>query len=97
MALVISWTDESDLRYANIVTYLEINWTDTETYSLESRLVKALALISENPYVYAISVLNTRIRKANIDVNNFLLYRVDEDKEDIKILTFCSTRQQPLH
>ena len=97
MALKVSWILEAELQYKKTVAYLESNWTEREIYNLESKLLKVLELISVQPFIFPVSPSIKNIRRARIDVNNCLLYRVDEDKGDIKILTFCSTRQQPLH
>ena len=52
MALEISWSEEADANLAEIITYLQKNWTDRELKRFSKTLEEKINLISEYPLLY---------------------------------------------
>lgn len=97
MALKISWTPQAKDGLRNTLDYLEENWTIREILQLESNLNTLLRNISSSPLIYPNSLLASDLRKALVDKNNYLVYRVDISKKMIKIIDFRSTKSRPIH
>lgn len=88
----ILWTDLALEQLAQIVKYLEEEFTDREIKKLAEEIERILSIISQNPLIYPISD-KAKIRKAVVLKFNTLYYR--PKNQTIEILSFFSNRQNP--
>lgn len=79
-----------------LLNILENNWTEREILNLEIKLKKLIFRISKYPKIYPATSKVTSLRKALIDNNNYLIYRINTNTNTIEILYFKSTKQKPL-
>lgn len=96
MALKIVWTLIASKNLTNVIRYLDENWTIKEILNLELKLNKLLSRISKHPSLYPVSSVKNEIRKALVDKNNYIIYRIDFANEKIEILNFRGTKQKPV-
>lgn len=94
MALTIEWSSEANLGLEHVLDYLEIKWTILEILNLEHKIDGKLKQISEYPLSCPAAATNPSLRKAVIDKNNFIIYRVNSAENLIHILSFDSTRRE---
>ncbi|HYG14652.1 MAG TPA: hypothetical protein VEC12_02795 [Bacteroidia bacterium] len=86
----ISWTIEAERSYAQIIEFLQKNWTDREIENLINATEFILTHIAKNPKMFR------KARKANthevlITYHNLLIYKV----YSTHLLLFWDTRQNP--
>ena len=93
MALEISWSEEADANLAEIITYLQKNWTDRELKRFSKTLEEKINLISEYPLLYKQSERLHGTRECVITKHNTLFYIVD--KTTIYIVSIWDNRQNP--
>lgn len=96
MALKVIWTTRASKGLKNVINFLDENWTSKEILNLESKLIKLLSRISKNPNLYPASIQTKFIRKALVDKNNYIIYRINSNKKIIEIINFRGTKQKPL-
>ena len=93
MALEISWSEEADANLAEIISYLQKNWTDRELKKFSKILEEKINLISEYPLLYKQSERLLGTRECVITKHNTLFYIVD--KGSIYIVSIWDNRQHP--
>jgi hypothetical protein len=75
--------------------YLIKNWTKKEIVQFNRRTQITLMAIQKNPGLFPASDKNKNIRKAIVDKNNSLYYKIDHYQQEIYLLTFFDCRQDP--
>lgn len=87
------WSDEAIKNLKGIIGYLENNWTQKEIKKFVKLLDKQLALITNNPFLFAQSGHSKEIRKSVLSKQTTIYYRIDAN--DIRIITLFDNRQNP--
>ena len=96
MALKIVWTLQAKRGFDKVIDYLEEEWTLTEILNLEQNLRDLLKTISKYPKICPASGRYKNVHKGIVDKNNYIIYRIQYEKELIEIVNFRGTKQIPL-
>jgi len=72
----IFWTHEAVSNIESIINHLNEGGTPNETEDFRDRLSRQLGLIQQNPYLFPISMYNSRLRKAVLSQQITLVYEV---------------------
>jgi len=96
MALIIVWTPLAKQGLTNLIKYLEEEWTSNEIIILRKNLEQVLKIISIYPEIFPTTKHISDLRKALVDKNNYLVYRLNSEKQRIEIINFRGTQQFPL-
>jgi len=96
MALKIVWTLEAQKGLQAVILYLEKEWTAKEIIRLENNIHNLVNNISRFPHMYPASLKHPSVRKALVDKNNYIIYRINLSNKIIEILNFRSVKQKPL-
>ncbi|WP_304139822.1 type II toxin-antitoxin system RelE/ParE family toxin [Mesonia mobilis] len=83
MALTVVWTTQAENGLLAVIDYLEKQWSVNEILQLEINLKEVISFI-------------LMLRKALIDKNNYIVYRVNSEKHTIEVINFRGTKQKPL-
>ena len=83
MALKIKWTPQADNGLANVIEYLEAEWTFREILQLEENINHVINQISLFPDLFPKSETFKNLHKAVVDKNNYLVYQVNYKKSSI--------------
>lgn len=89
----IRWSEHALSELADTVSYLESSWTEKELIQFANAVDQTVEIISRHPEIYPTSNKRKKIRKAVVDKNNTLYYRVIKDS--IQILSEFGTKQDP--
>ncbi|MAN25893.1 MULTISPECIES: type II toxin-antitoxin system RelE/ParE family toxin [Mesonia] len=95
MALTVVWTTQAENGLLEVIDYLERASSVNEILQLENNINEVISLISVNPDLFPLHE-NLKLRKALIDRNNYIVYRVNTEKDKIEIINFRGTKQKPL-
>lgn len=85
--------DHALFELSETVKYLEENWTEKELIQFANAVDNTVEIISRHPEIYPVSNKKRKIRKAVVDKNNIIYYRVVKDS--IQILSVFGTKQDP--
>jgi plasmid stabilization system protein ParE len=91
----ISWTPTAKKTYFKVLEYLAENWTKREVKKFINEVDSLLTQITENPEVFQASGKKKNIRKALINKNNTLYYRIKPKEKELELITFWDNRQDP--
>ena len=91
----IIWSAKARATFYLVLDYLNENWTKKEMVQFFNRTELIINTIRKNPFLFPASTSNPTIRKAVIDKNNSLYYKIDSYKQEIHLLTFFDSRQDP--
>lgn len=91
----VIWSAKARITYFRILDYLDDNWTKKEMIQFNERIQIVIGAIIKNPGIFPVSTKNKEIRKALIDRNNILFYKIDLYHQKIYLLTFFDSRQDP--
>jgi plasmid stabilization system protein ParE len=91
----VIWTAKARITFLRILDYLDENWTKKEIIQFNERTQIVIGAIIKNPGIFPGSTKNKEIRKAYIDKNNSLFYKIDLLSKKIYLLTFFDSRQDP--
>ena len=94
MALKVVFTKRAAQGYAEIVQYLEENWTEKELDSFEIEVETFLRKLVLFPNMLKPSRKN-KIRRGPINSLTMLTYRVNLETKQIEVLNLRSTRKYP--
>ena len=89
----ILWTNHALFELSFTIKHLEDNWTAKELKNFSTKLDNLIQLISKNPKLFPKSLEKKNIRKAVVDRNNSLYYRISADT--VQIISLFSSRQNP--
>lgn len=95
MAFEIRWTPQADKGLAEVLIYLEAEWTGREILQLEKNIKQISKQISLNPEQFPKSETHKNLHKGIVDKNNYFVYRVKTQKQVIEIVNFRGTKQKP--
>jgi plasmid stabilization system protein ParE len=95
MALKIVWTQQATKGLDKVIDYLEKNWTVIEILNLEQNLQSLLSRISKYPQICPQTEKFKNVYKGLVDKNNYIVYRLQPEKELIEIINFRGTKQKP--
>lgn len=95
MALKIVWTPQAEKGLNKVITYLEKEWTIIEILNLEQNLKDLLNRISKYPKICPPSAKFKNVYKGLVDKNNYIIYRIQPNKELIEIINFRGAKQKP--
>ena len=91
----ILWTDHALSELERTVEYLQLNFSDAEITRLAKAVESTISNISNNPLMYPESAETNGVRRAVILRFNSLYYRLNNESEQIEVLSFFSNRQNP--
>ena len=89
----VVWTSHALSELATILNYLEGHWSQNELVRFVRTLDHTVDLISRYPQLYPESDYKKGVRKAVVDGNNALYYRVQGPQ--VQILSVFATKQDP--
>jgi plasmid stabilization system protein ParE len=89
----IRWTIHALSELSDTIKYLKENWTEKELIQFANAVDNTVEIISRHPEIYPVSNKKRKIRKAVVDKNNTIYYRVVRDS--IQILAVFGTKQDP--
>jgi len=91
----VIWSAKAKITFFMVLDYLNENWTEKEMIQFNQRTQIAINAIKKNPCIFPCSTKNKEIRKAIIDKNNLLFYKIVAYHQKIHLLTFFDSRQDP--
>jgi plasmid stabilization system protein ParE len=89
----IRWTTHALSELSDTIKYLQENWTEKELIQFANAVDNTVEIISRHPEIYPVSSNKRKIRRAVVDKNNTLYYRVVQNS--IQILSVFGTKQDP--
>jgi len=95
MELEIIWSKRAAKGYANILKYIDDNWTAKEVLKFEKDFSGFLKSLSKYPYMLK-SSSKTGLRRGPINKLTILTYRVDLNKNQLQLINIRGARQKPL-
>lgn len=87
------WSSESKKNLADLIFYLEANWTEREIKNFFQKLEKIISLIKFKPQIFRVVNRKKRIRKCVVSKQISLYYRFDIT--EIFIVTVFDNRRNP--
>jgi hypothetical protein len=91
----VIWSAKAKYTFFKVLDYLNENWTHKEIVQFNMRTQLVIKAIKKNPAIFPVSSDNQNIRKAIVDTNNILFYKIDVVNQKIFLLTFFDCRQDP--
>ncbi|MBK9153028.1 MAG: type II toxin-antitoxin system RelE/ParE family toxin [Chloracidobacterium sp.] len=91
----VLWTNHALAELEKTVQYLQLNFSDAEITRLAKAIESTLSNIIQNPQMYPVSVRSGGVRRAVVLRFNSLYYRINNEKDQIEIVSFFSNRQDP--
>lgn len=74
----IRWTDHALNDLSNTIDYLKNNWSKKEITQFANTVDHTVEIISRHPEIFPVSNKKRKTRKAVIDKNNTIYYRVQK-------------------
>lgn len=94
MAFKIVWSKEAEDTFENIISYLEVKWTEKEIRKFVSETEKVVSIMRKNPFLFRGSD-KAKIFEALIGKQNLLIYQINETEKRVELLLFWDARQNP--
>ena len=94
MAMKISWSPEAEATFSAILNYLEEEWSEKEIRNFVAKTNKVINRISRDPKLF-IAFGEEEVRKAVITKQSSLFYSIDNQNEQIILLSFWDNRKNP--
>ncbi|MBS1524973.1 MAG: hypothetical protein JST19_04955 [Bacteroidetes bacterium] len=94
MSFKVKFTPKAGETYDALVAQVRQRWGDKFVVRLESKIARAIHLISTSPYSYPVAEESLEIRRCVLHKNCSMLYKVYD--EVILIICFWDNRQEPL-
>ncbi len=91
--LKIKWTRNAEIELAQILDYLEKQWTNMELRKFATLLEKNLSIITLFPRIFPASTQNNSVRRCIVSKQTSLYYKVEQDK--IIVLSLFDNRRNP--
>ncbi len=89
----VLWSKRAYNNLANIISYLEENWTEKEITKLSQKLDRCISIIERNPEAFPASHTKPELRRVVITKQNILYYKID--RNIIKLVNIFDTRRNP--
>ena len=96
MAIKILWSKRVEQGYANIVKYLEEEWTDKEVSNFIRETAHFFELLKENPNMLESTKSHRNLFRGPINRLTILTYRYKPRKKEIILVNVRSTRRKLL-
>ena len=94
MAFKIVWSKEAEDTFEEIISYLEIKWTEKEIKKFVFETSKIVSILKKNPFLFRGSD-KAKIFEVLIGKQNLLIYQINESEKRVELLSFWDTRQNP--
>lgn len=94
MSFEVELIPTAEDTYESLINQLQIRWGDSFVFQFEDRVVKSLALIEKNPYLYPIVDVFTETRKCVLHKNCSMFYKIQNNR--VLITWFWDNRQDPI-
>ena len=94
MAFKIVWSKEAEETFENIISHLEVNWTEREIVKFVSETEKIISILKKNPYLFRGSD-KVKIFEVLVGKQNLLIYQINLSEKRVELLSFWDTRQNP--
>lgn len=94
MAFKVVWSKEAEDKFEEIISYLEIKWTEKEIRKFVSESEKIISILKKNPLLFRGSD-KVKIFEVLIGKQNLLIYQINEQENRVELLSFWDTRQNP--
>ncbi len=95
MGLKIIWSKQAAKGYAQLLGYLDENWTVREVKNFESQVSSFLNHLQEHPYLLKRSE-KKGLRRGPINKYTLVTYQVDIQKKEIRLVNMRSTKLNPV-
>ena len=95
MVQKITWSDDADLTLENALQYLEHNFSKIEIQKFTERIKQKVILIKSNPRLGRKVGKKSNVYKTVINKRIVLYYRYKPLKNEIVLLSFWNTLQNP--
>jgi plasmid stabilization system protein ParE len=95
MAFEIIYSKAAASGYARILKYLDENWTEQEVHNFEQQVKDYMAKLSKYPYLLKASQ-KSGYRQGPINKLTLITYKVDENKNQLRVLRIRGTKQKPI-
>ena len=95
MAIEVDWSAEAEETFAKNVHYLQTVWTEKEVAKFVQQTEKVINRLQQQPESYPPGKKNKKYRRARLNKYIVLFYRYHKTKEEITLLTFWNTKQDP--
>lgn len=94
MAMNIGWSPEAEASFSAIINYLKEEWSEKEIRNFVTKANTIIKRISHNPKIF-IAFGEDEVRKAVITRQSSLFYLIDNQNDQITLLTFWDNRKNP--
>jgi plasmid stabilization system protein ParE len=95
MAPQIIWSSFAIKTYIQNIEYVKAEWTEKEAEKFASAVQRKLQLLTKNPNIGSPTGRRKNVRKAVIHKRLTLIYRYMPTKNEIQLIRFWSTYQNP--
>jgi mRNA-degrading endonuclease RelE of RelBE toxin-antitoxin system len=95
MAIQVNWSAEAEVMFAKNVHYLQMEWSEKEVAKFVQQTEKVVKRLQEQPESYPLGKKNKKCRRARLNKYIVLFYSYHKTKEEITLLTFWNTKQDP--
>lgn len=89
------WTRLALESEDEIIEYLKVKWTYEVLTSFLDTVEKTIISLEGNPYMGHIYEIDPKYRKILITEHTYLIYRVDEELQELVLVLFWPTSQDP--
>lgn len=96
MAYEIKWTPLASESHGQVVAYLEKEWSAREIINFVNAVEEKLQLIAIYPDLFITTNKRKHIHKVVISKQIILFYRHYKIKNQVELLIFWDTRQNPV-
>jgi len=96
MALKIRWSKSAEQGYANIVSYLEEEWTEKEVSKFIRETSHFFELLKKNPNMLQKSMSHRNLYRGPINRLTILTYQYKPIKNEIILVNIRISRKNPL-
>lgn len=91
----ILWTDHALQELSATISHLQLKWTERELSKFATTLDHTVEIISRHPKIYPVYSKKKKIRRAVVDKNNTIYYRIV--KNTVEILSVFAAKRSPIN
>lgn len=96
MAIEIVWSKRADQGYANIIKYLDEEWTEREVQDFIRETRHFFDILKQNPLMLEPSKTHKDLYRGPINRLTIIIYRYIPLKKEIILINIRDARKQPL-
>lgn len=78
-----------------IIEYLKVRWTDKVLAEYLDKLEQIIISLEHDPYMGSVFEIKPKYRNLLVTKHTYLIYQVDEELQQIVLLLFWPTSQDP--